>query len=140
MEVLKTEKNESASRRQPTSTKGPGSILEKHSSSTQLRNDSSQRFIDPVAIQNLASAIKRGSERKSLSESLFVQDSGSLPTNNFHHSQFDHDEEFNVDDKIDRHLEDESSFSQVKQKFVLIITMCFDTKYNTTWTIWILFF
>lgn len=126
--MLKTEKNESASRRQPTSTKGPGSILEKHSFSTQLRNDSSQRFIDPVAIQNLASAIKRGSERKSLSESLFV------------HSQFDHDEEFNEDDRIDRHLEDESSFPQVKQKFFLIITMCFDTKHNTTWTIWILFF
>ncbi|PNY06618.1 acyl-CoA-binding domain-containing protein 4-like [Trifolium pratense] len=114
VEVLKTEKNESTSRRHPTTTtiKGPGSIFEKHSSSTQLRNDSSQRFIDSVVRQSLASAIERGSERKSLSESLFIQDSGPLSTNTSLHSQFDHEEEFNVDYRIENHSEDERSFPQ----------------------------
>ncbi|GAU42716.1 hypothetical protein TSUD_382510 [Trifolium subterraneum] len=114
VEVLKTEKNESTSRRHPTTTtiKGPGSILDKHSSSTQLRNDSSQRFIDSVVRQSLASAIERGSERKSLSESLFIQDSGPLSTNTSLNSQFDHDEEFIVDDRVDNHSEDERSFPQ----------------------------
>jgi hypothetical protein len=131
VEVLKTEKNESTSRRHPTTTtiNGPGSIFEKHSSSTQLRNDSSQRFIDSVVRQSLASAIERGSERKSLSESLFIQDSGPLSTNTSIHSQFDHEEEFNVDDRVENHSEDERSFPQVKQKFFVILTMCFDTKH-----------
>ncbi|KAI5447453.1 hypothetical protein KIW84_015057, partial [Lathyrus oleraceus] len=113
VEVLKTEKNESASRRQPTTTKGSGSILEKHSSSTQHRNDSSQRFIDSIVRQNLVSAIEHGSERKSLSEARSVQDSGSLSTIISLHSQFDPDLEFNVDDRGDRHSEDERSFPQV---------------------------
>ncbi|XP_058764916.1 acyl-CoA-binding domain-containing protein 6-like [Vicia villosa] len=113
VEVLKTEKNESASRRHPTTTKGSGSILEKHSSSSQHRNDSSQRFIDSIVRQNLISAIEHGSERKSLSEALSVQDSGSISTNISLHSQFDPDLEFNVDDRGDKHSEDESSFPRV---------------------------
>lgn len=117
--MLKTEKNESASRRHPTTTKGSGSILEKHSSSSQHRNDSSQRFIDSIVRQNLISAIEHGSERKSLSEALSVQDSGSISTNISLHSQFDPDLEFNVDDRGDKHSEDESSFPQVKQKTLL---------------------
>ncbi|KAL5097202.1 hypothetical protein RYX36_001529 [Vicia faba] len=112
VEVLKTEKNESASRRHPSNTKGPGSILEKHSSPTQHRNDSSQHFIDSIVRQNLISAIEHGSERKSLSEALSVQDSGSLSTNISLHSQFDPDLEFNVDDRGDKHSEDESSFHE----------------------------
>lgn len=113
---MKTEKTESASRRQPTTTKGSGSILEKHSSSTQHRNESSQRFIDSIVRQNLVSAIEHGSERKSLSEARSVQDSGSLSTIISLHSQFDPDLEFNVDDRGDKHSEDERSFPHVKQK------------------------
>ncbi|RDX75301.1 Acyl-CoA-binding domain-containing protein 4, partial [Mucuna pruriens] len=115
VEVLITEKNESALGRRPTSTKGPRSILlEKHSLSaglaSQLKNCSSQRSINSVAQQNLASAIEHGSERKSLSESLLVQDSHSLPTNISLRRQFDHDEVYNADIRIDKHSEDESSF------------------------------
>ncbi|XP_027338535.1 acyl-CoA-binding domain-containing protein 4-like [Abrus precatorius] len=115
VEVLITEKDESALGRQPTSTKGPRSILlEKHSLSdglaSQLKNVSSQRLINSVVLQNLASAIEHGSERKSLSESLQVQDSNSLPTNTSLRRQFDHHEEYDADVRIDKHSEDESSF------------------------------
>ncbi|KAJ1414245.1 Kelch-type beta propeller [Sesbania bispinosa] len=117
VEVLITEKNESALRKRPTPTKGPGSVLlEKHSSSSglasRLRSDSSQRFIHSVARQNLASAIEHGSERKSLSESLLVQDlvqdSSSYLPNVSLRRHFDHDEEYNADVRIDKHSEDES--------------------------------
>lgn len=132
--LVVTEKNESALGRRQTPTKVPGSILlEKHSSSTvlasQLKNDSSKRLIDSVARQNLASAIEHGSGRKSLSESLLVQDSNSLPTNISLRRQFDHDEEYNGDVRIDKHPEDESSFPQVKQKFPFIITICFNIQH-----------
>ncbi|KAK7331341.1 hypothetical protein VNO77_25563 [Canavalia gladiata] len=115
VEVLITEKNESAVGRRPTSTKGPRSLLlEKLSLSaglaSQLKNDSSQRLINNVARQNLASAIEHGSERKSLSESLLVPDSSSLPANISLRRQFDRDEEYNADVRIDKHSEDESSF------------------------------
>ncbi|KAK7245696.1 hypothetical protein RIF29_40545 [Crotalaria pallida] len=117
VEVLITEKNESAMGRRQTPTKGPGSILlEKHSSTglaSQLKNDSSKRMIDSVARQNLASAIEHGSGRKSLSETLLVQqDSNSVPTNVSLRRQFDHDEEYSGDVRIDKHSEDETSFSQ----------------------------
>ncbi|XP_020220693.1 acyl-CoA-binding domain-containing protein 6 isoform X1 [Cajanus cajan] len=117
VEVLITEKNESVLGRRPTSTKGPRSILlEKHSLTSglgsQRKNDSSQRSINSVARQNLASAIEHGSERKSLSKSLLVQDSNSLPTNISFHRQFNHDEEYNADVRIDKHSEDESSAPQ----------------------------
>ncbi|TKY71997.1 Acyl-CoA-binding domain-containing protein 4 [Spatholobus suberectus] len=117
VEVLITEKNESVLGRQPTSTKGPRSILlEKHSLTaglaSQLRNDSSQCSINSVARQNLACAIEHGSERKSLSESLLVKDSNSLPTKISLRRQFDHDEEYNADVRIDKHSEDESSYPQ----------------------------
>ncbi|CAL0301225.1 unnamed protein product [Lupinus luteus] len=118
VEVLIMEKNESSQGRRQTPTQGPGSILlEKHSSSTgltsQLKNHSSKRLIDSVARQNLASAIEHGSGRKSLSESLLVQqDSNSLPTNISLRRQFDHDEEYSGDVRIDKHSEDESSFPQ----------------------------
>ncbi|RZB63857.1 Acyl-CoA-binding domain-containing protein 6 isoform A [Glycine soja] len=115
VEVLITEKIESVLGRRPTSTKDPRSILlEKHSLSaglaSQLKNDSSQHLINSVARQNLASVIEHSSERKSLSESLLVQDSNSLPTNISLRRQFDHDEECNADVRIDKHSEDESSF------------------------------
>ncbi|XP_004486044.1 uncharacterized protein [Cicer arietinum] len=112
VEVLKTEKIESTSRRQPTTTKCPGPITKKHSLSTKLRNESSQRFNNSFARRNMAPTIEHGSERKSLSESLLVEDSGSLPTNISLHSQFDHEEAFNVHDRIGKHSEDESSFPQ----------------------------
>ncbi|CAJ1843906.1 unnamed protein product [Sphenostylis stenocarpa] len=113
VEVLITEKNES--RRQPTSTKGQRSVLlEKHSLSaglaSQLKRDSSQHLINSVGRQSLASAIEHGLERKSLSETLLEKDSNSLPTNISLRRQFDHDEEYNPDVRIDRHSEDESFF------------------------------
>ncbi|KAK7303144.1 hypothetical protein RJT34_14045 [Clitoria ternatea] len=116
VEVLITEKNESS--RRPTSTKVPRTIrLEKHSQSaglaSQLKNDSSQHLSNSAARQNLASAIEHGSERKSLSESLLINDSNSLPANTSLRRQFDHDEEYNADVRIDKHSEDESSFPQV---------------------------
>ena len=126
--MLITEKNEPAlaKRSIPAKGPGPGSILPgKHSSSTglvsQLKDDSSQRLIDSVARQNLASAIEHGSGRKSLSESLLVQDSNSLPTNISLRRQFDHDEEYNADVRIDKNSEDESSFPQVKQSLPYVL-------------------
>ncbi|KAJ1427275.1 Kelch-type beta propeller [Sesbania bispinosa] len=112
VEVLLMEKNESAVRRRSTPGKGPASILlEKHSSSTRLAsqlNDCSQHLVDSVARQNLASAIEHGSGRKSLSESLVV-DPSFTPTNISLCKQFDHDEEYNTNVKMDKNS-DESSF------------------------------
>ncbi|KAJ1395184.1 Kelch-type beta propeller [Sesbania bispinosa] len=112
VEVLLMEKNESAVRRRSTPSKGPASILlEKHSSSTRLASqldDCSQRLVDSVARQNLASAIEHGSGRKSLSESLVV-DPTFPPTNISLCKQFDHDEEYNTNIKVDKNS-DESSF------------------------------
>ncbi|KAJ1385591.1 Kelch-type beta propeller [Sesbania bispinosa] len=87
VEVLIMEKNESALRRRSVPNKGPAStLLEKHSAPTRLAsqlNDCSQRLVDSVARQNLASAIEHGSGRKSLSESLIVDPSYPLPTSPF---------------------------------------------------------
>lgn len=106
------EKNESALRRRSTPSKGPASIiLEKHSSSTRLAsqlNDCSQRLVDSVARQNLASAIEHGSGRKSLSESL-VSDPHFTPSNIPLCKQFDHSEEYNTNAKMDKNS-DESHF------------------------------
>ncbi|KAK7264596.1 hypothetical protein RJT34_32205 [Clitoria ternatea] len=112
VEVLTMEKNETAVGRRSTPSKCPASVLlEKHSSSTRLAsqlNDCSQRLVDSVARQNLASSIEHGSGRKSLSESLVVDP--SFPTTNTSlRKQFDHDEEYNTDVKIDKNS-DESSF------------------------------
>ncbi|KAJ1395183.1 Kelch-type beta propeller [Sesbania bispinosa] len=96
VEVLIMEKNESALRRRSIPNKGPAStLLEKHSAPTRLAsqlNDCSQRLVDSVARQNLASAIEHGSGRKSLSESLIV-DPSYPPTNISLRKRFDHDEE-----------------------------------------------
>ncbi|XP_061349190.1 acyl-CoA-binding domain-containing protein 4 [Gastrolobium bilobum] len=112
VEVLIMEKNESTLGRGPTPSKVSTSIVpEKHSSSSRLAsqlNDCSQRLVDSVARQNLASAIEHGSGRKSLSESLVV-DPNFHPTNVSLRKQFDHDEEYNTDVKIDKNS-DESSF------------------------------
>lgn len=109
------DKNETAPRRQSTPSKGPASILlEKHSSSTRLAsqlNDCSQRLVDSVARQTLASAVEHGSGRKSLSESLVV-DPNYPPTNVSLRKQFDRDE-YNTDVKMDKNS-DESSFPRVK--------------------------
>lgn len=109
------EKNESALRRRSAPSKGPASIiLEKHSSSTRLAsqlNDCSQRLVDSVARQNLASAIEHGSGRKSLSESL-VSDPHFTPSNIPLCKQFDHSEEYNTNAKMDKNS-DESHFPRV---------------------------
>ncbi|RDX75255.1 Acyl-CoA-binding domain-containing protein 4 [Mucuna pruriens] len=116
VEVLVMEKNESALGRESTPSKRSASVLlEKHSSSTRLAssrlNDCSQRLVDSVVRQNLASAIEHGSGRISLSESL-VLDPNFPPTNTSLRKQFDHDEEYNTDLKIDKNS-DESSFPQM---------------------------
>ncbi|KAL5182514.1 Acyl-CoA-binding domain-containing protein 6 [Glycine soja] len=112
VEVLIMEKNESALGRQSAPSKCSASVLlEKHSSSTRLApqlNDCSQRLVDSVARQNLASAIEHGSGRRSLSESLVVDPNFPL-TNTSLRKQFDHDEEYNTDLKMDKNS-DENSF------------------------------
>ncbi|KAF7813679.1 acyl-CoA-binding domain-containing protein 4 [Senna tora] len=104
VEVLIMEKNESATGRRLTATKASGSSLfQKHSSSTglasQLNNDSSQqRLIESAARQNLASAIEHGSDTNSLSSDVSLR------------KQFDNDEEYNADVRVDKISEDDSSF------------------------------
>ncbi|KAK7348214.1 hypothetical protein VNO80_22764 [Phaseolus coccineus] len=112
VEVLIMEKNESAVGRQSAPGKCSASVLlEKHSSSARFASqlkDCSQHLVDSVARQNLASAIEHGSGRRSLSESLVV-DPNFPPTNTSLRKQFDHDEEYNTDLKMDKNS-DESSF------------------------------
>ncbi|KAG5011156.1 hypothetical protein AAZX31_07G232200 [Glycine max] len=112
VEVLIMEKNESTLGSQSAHSKCSASVLlEKHSSSTRLApqlNDCSQHLVDSVARQNLASAIEHGSGRRSLSESLVI-DPNFPPTNTSLRKQFDHDEEYNTDLKMDKNS-DERSF------------------------------
>jgi len=121
VEVLELDKNESALRRRSTPSKGPASILlEKHSSSTRLAsqlNHCSQRLVDSVARQNLASAVEHGSGRKSLSESV---DPNYPPSNVSLRKQFDRDEEYNADVKMDKNS-DGSSLPQVNYLFSLLM-------------------
>ncbi|CAJ1941068.1 unnamed protein product [Sphenostylis stenocarpa] len=112
VEVLIMERNESALGKQSAPSKCSASVLlEKHSSSARFASqlkDCSQHLVDSVARQNLASAIEHGSGRRSLSESLVV-DPNFPPTNTSLRKQFDHDEEYNTDLKMDKNS-DESSF------------------------------
>ncbi|PON85137.1 hypothetical protein TorRG33x02_191110, partial [Trema orientale] len=115
VEVLAIEKSESFISRRPFPSKGPGSLLlEKYSSSTglasQLINGSSQRIVDSVAKQNLASAIEQhGSGRLSLSESSLI-DPNPVPGNVSLRKHFINEEEYNSVAKMTK-AEDESSFS-----------------------------
>ncbi|KAK4283541.1 hypothetical protein QN277_000481 [Acacia crassicarpa] len=117
VEVLIIEKNESAVGRRSTLAKAPGSSLfEKHSSSaglaSQFNNDSSQqRLIESAARQNLGSAIEHGSGRKSVSQSLLV-DNNSLPSDASLRKQFDYNEEYSTDVRVDKNSEYDSSFPQ----------------------------
>lgn len=121
VEVLIMEKNESALGRQSAPTRAPGSLMfEKHSSSaalaSKLNNESSQQcLIESAARQNLASAIEHGSGRKSLSQSLLV-DANSLPSDLSLRKQFDNNEEYNADVKVDKNSEDDNSFFKVKNR------------------------
>ena len=115
VEVLVMEKNASALGRRSNPAKGTGSILFEKRSLSNQPNDSSQRLVHSVARQNLASAIEHGSGRKSLSESLLV-DPNSLSTNISLRRQFDNEEEYNPDVRMDKNAEDEGSFPQVKLK------------------------
>ncbi|KAL5785276.1 hypothetical protein ACOSQ2_007668 [Xanthoceras sorbifolium] len=118
VEVLSIEKNESSmGRRSTLSSKGPGQLVyEKRSSSaglaTQLSNGSSQRSVDTVARQNLASAIEHhGSGRKSLSESVLVDPSGNVSLC----KQFQNEEDYSTTVKVAKRSEDETSFSQATE-------------------------
>ncbi|KAM1171636.1 hypothetical protein ACFXTH_021985 [Malus domestica] len=121
VEVLTMEKNESSISRRSFPSKGPGTLLpEKRASSTglasQLSNASSQRSVNSVTRQNLASAIEQhGSGRKSLSESLLV-DPNPVSGNVSLRKQFHNEEEFNTTVKVAKSSEDESSFSQPIEK------------------------
>jgi len=124
------EKNESAVGRQSAPGKCSASVLlEKHSSSARFASqlkDCSQNLVDSVARQNLASAIEHGSGRRSLSESLVV-DPNFPPTNTSLRKQFDHDEEYNTDLKMDKNS-DESSFPRVKHSsFISLVFLIYIT-------------
>lgn len=117
VEVLSMEKNESSMSRRSFPGKGPGtSLFENRPSSTglasQLSNISSQRSVDSVAKQNLASVIEHGSGRKSLSECALV-DPNPASGNVSLRKQFHSDEEYSTSIKIAKGSEDESLFSQV---------------------------
>ncbi|XP_043811122.1 acyl-CoA-binding domain-containing protein 6 isoform X2 [Manihot esculenta] len=76
VEVMGMDKSESSMSRQLVASKGPGPILFGKKSlsmglAAQLGTDSSQRSVESLARQNLASAVEQhGSGRKSLSETL----------------------------------------------------------------------
>ncbi|KAK4265697.1 hypothetical protein QN277_026714 [Acacia crassicarpa] len=115
VEVLIIDKNEPGLGRQTIPTKGPGSIiLDKHSSTAALTtqpNDSSQRLINSVARQNLPSVIEHGSGRKSLSESLLA-DTNPFSSNVSLRRQFDNEEDYNTDIRIDKTTEVDGCFPQ----------------------------
>ncbi|XP_031274396.1 acyl-CoA-binding domain-containing protein 6 [Pistacia vera] len=121
VEVLSIEKNElSMGRRSTPNGKGLGQLLsEKRSSSvgmaTQLINGSSQRSVDSVGRQNLASAIEQhGSGRKSLSESSLV-DTNPVSGKASLCKQFQNEEEYSTAVKLAKSPEDETSFSQATE-------------------------
>ncbi|TQE02717.1 hypothetical protein C1H46_011690 [Malus baccata] len=99
-------------------SKGPAALLpRKRSSSTglagQLSNGSSQRSVNSVTRQNLASEIEQdGSGRKSLSESLLV-DPNPVSGNVSLRKQFHDEEEYHTTVKVAKSSEDESSFLQL---------------------------
>ncbi|CAK7333093.1 unnamed protein product [Dovyalis caffra] len=110
------EKNESSMGCRSAPSKGPGHFLfEKRSSSTELTDQlgtgSSQRSVDSITRQNLVSAIEQhGSSRKSLSESLLV-DQNSATGNVSLHKDFHHEEEKITAAKTAKNLEDRNSSS-----------------------------
>lgn len=133
--MLIIEKNESAAGRRSTLAKAPGSSLfEKHSSSailaSQLNNDSSQqRLIVSAARQNLGSAIEHGSGRKSLSQSLLI-DNNFLSSDVSLRKQFDNNEEYSTDVRVDKTSEFDSSFPQVKIRSFLKLYFMNDTSWT----------
>ncbi|KAM3707629.1 hypothetical protein ACB098_02G039900 [Castanea mollissima] len=120
VEVLLMEKSESSKGQRSTTGKGTGALLfEKRLSSTglaaHLSNDSSQRSVDSVARQNLASAIEQhGSGRKSLSESIV--DPNSVPGNVSLRKQFHNEEEFKMPAKMANGSEDDNSSLQATEQ------------------------
>lgn len=111
------EKNESPIDRRPVAKKATRPLFGRRSSSkglaTQLSNGSSQRSVDSVARQNLASTIEQhGSGRKSLSESILVDPNPSSGNVSLR-KQFSNEEEYNRTQKVAKRLEDEGSSLQV---------------------------
>ena len=111
------DKSKSSMGQRSTPGKGTGApLFEKRLSSTglaaHLSNDSSQRSVDSVARQNLASAIEQhGSGRKSLSESIV--DPNSVPGNVSLRKQFHNEEEYKMPVKMANGSEDDNSSLQV---------------------------
>ncbi|KAI6693093.1 hypothetical protein NL676_020803 [Syzygium grande] len=119
VEVLVVEKNESPIDRRPVAKKAARPLFGRRSSSkglaTQLSNGSSQRSVDSVARQNLASTIEQhGSGRKSLSESILVDPNPSSGNVSLR-KQFSNEEEYNRTQKVAKHLEDEGSSLQAAE-------------------------
>ncbi|XP_048234798.1 acyl-CoA-binding domain-containing protein 6 isoform X2 [Ricinus communis] len=113
VEVIGMDKSESMSR-QSAAGKGPGPLFGKRSSSTalaaQLNAGSSQRSVDTLARQNLASVVEHhGSGRKSLSETLV--EPNSVSGNVSLRKQF-HEEEHSAAVKMAKNIED-GSFSSL---------------------------
>jgi hypothetical protein len=115
------EKSESSIGQRSIPGKGAGALLfEKRLSSiglaTHLSNDSSQRSVDSVARQNLASAIEHhGSGRKSLSEASIVDPNGNVSLR----KQFHNEEEYNMPVKMAKGSENDNSSFQVNRSFQL---------------------
>lgn len=119
VEVLVVDKNESPIDQRPVAKKAAGALFGRRSSSkglaTQLSNGSSQRSVDSVARQNLATSIEQhGSGRKSLSESTLIDlnpSSGNVSLR----KQFSNEEEYSRTQKVAKHLEDEGSSLQATE-------------------------
>ncbi|GLT53442.1 hypothetical protein SLA2020_267120 [Shorea laevis] len=120
VEVLALEKNDSSMGQRSAPSKGAGALLfEKRSSSTglatQLSNDSSQRSVDSVVRQNLASAIEQhGSGRKSLSEFTII-DPNPVSGNVSLRKQFHNEEEFIATVKMPKGSEHDNSSLQATE-------------------------
>lgn len=107
------EKIESSMGRRSAPGKGTGSLLfEKSSSGTEL-SASSQRLVEAVARQNLASAIEHhGSGRKSLSE-FSVIEPNPVSSNLSLRKQFHNEEEHKMAVKMPKGSEDDNPSLQV---------------------------
>ncbi|KAG2727198.1 hypothetical protein I3843_01G142900 [Carya illinoinensis] len=115
VEVLLMEKIESSMGRRSAPGKGTGSLLfEKSSSGTEL-SASSQRLVEAVARQNLASAIEHhGSGRKSLSE-FSVIEPNPVSSNLSLRKQFHNEEEHKMAVKMPKGSEDDNPSLQATE-------------------------
>ncbi|KAM7258870.1 hypothetical protein ACFE04_014611 [Oxalis oulophora] len=119
VEVITMDKNESSMGRR--SSKGLTPLLhEKRSSSaglaSELSNGSSQRLTDSAARQNLASVIEHhGSGRRSLSESLLVDQTSVSGSSSLRRQFYNEEESQAAAVKLANSLEEELTLSPVKE-------------------------